>query len=300
MSGKFPTTLLALAVAAAHPAPAADDLDRAVYRDEVLAWRAKAEESLKRDNGWLTLAGRYALKPGANRIGTAADNDIVFPAGTGPDHLGTLTVADGKAQLDAAPGVTMLAKGTPFTTREMAPDAGNERDWVTVGRLAMHVIARNGNLILRLADNQSEVRRQFTGRVWYEIKDPFRAVGRFVPYSPPRHVPIVNVLGEVSDELAAGAVRFTLAGREYSLDAFEEDDELFLIFRDPTAGRTTYPAGRFLTARKSADGQVILDFNKAYNPPCAFSEFTTCPLPPRQNHLTVAIEAGERHLAKRQ
>ena len=283
--------LTALSAAPAHAA--ADAIDRQLYRQDVTDWRANAEESLKRDNGWLTLAGRFVMKPGENRFGTALDNDIVFPAGTGPEHIGSFIVEPGKVTLKINDGLTMLAGEQSFTTRRMGVDLEKE-DWVSIGQLAMHVIARDGNYILRLADNKSTVREQFHGRTWYDVKPPYRITGKFVAYSPVRKIPIVNVLGEISEEPSPGYVEFNLAGKIYRLDPIDEGDgELFFIFRDGTSGRTTYPPGRFLVGTKTSDGKVIMDFNKAYNPPCAFSEFTTCPLPPRQNHLKTRVEAGE-------
>ena len=285
----------ALAIWPTLAAPGAHDnsIEDEMYRQDVTDWRAKAEASLRKDNGWLTLAGRYVMKPGENRFGTALDNDIVFPAGTGPAHIGTLLVEPDKVTLKVNDGLTMLADGEAFTARQMGTDV-EKRDWVSIGQLAMHVIARDGNYILRLADNQSEVRKNFTGRTWYDVKPAHRVVGKFVAYKSIKKIPIVNVLGEISQEPSPGYVEFRMAGKTYRLDPIDEGDgELFFIFRDGTSGQTTYPPGRFLVGTKTADGEVIMDFNKAYNPPCAFSEFTICPLPPRQNHLKGRVEAGE-------
>jgi len=290
--------LLAWQVPGSFAAPL-DPLDKAAYRDEVVQWRDKAEQRLRADNGWLTLAGRFVMKMGENRFGTAPDNDIVFPAETGPAHIGTLFVEPGKITLRTGAGLTMYADGRPFTERQMRTDVeAPQRDWVTLGRLAMHVIERNGNYVLRLADNQSAVRGQFPGRVWYEVSTVYRVDAKFVAYAPKKKIPVVNVLGDTSDEPSPGYVEFALGGQQHRLDAIEDDDALFFIFRDATSGRATYPSGRFLLAERPKDGKVVLDFNKAYNPPCAFSEFTTCPLPPRQNQLKVRVDAGEKYRKK--
>ena len=171
------------------------------------------------------------------------------------------------------------------------------RDWVSMGRAAFHVIERDGKYILRLADNESEVRKRFGGRVWFPVEGSYLVNAKFVAYPPGRTIPIVNVLDEVSDEPVAGRVDFTLAGKAYSLDALDDDDGLFIIMKDATAGKTTYGSGRFLAVeKKPKDGETFkLDLNRAYNPPCAFSEYTTCPLPPKQNVLKVKIEAGEKY-----
>lgn len=161
-----------------------DSLDEAAYKDEVLQWRTKAENSLRADNGWLTLAGRFVMKPGENRFGTASDNDIVLPAGSGPAHVGSFFVEPGTITLKTVEGITMYAGGAPFTERTMKTDMETpQRDWVTVGRLAMHVIERSGNYVLRLADNESEVRKQFPGRLWYDVNPAYRVTAKFVPYS---------------------------------------------------------------------------------------------------------------------
>jgi uncharacterized protein len=288
---RFATLALSAALVAA-PAAAAD----AQYVKSVQDWRARAEQGLRRDNGWLTLAGRFVMKPGVNTFGTGAANDIVFPAGLGPERMGTITVEPGNVKVKLAEGLTMAKDGETFTERVMGTRT-DDRDWVQIGRASFHVIERDGRYILRLADKESEVRKRFGGRVWFDVKEGYRVPAKFVPYDPPRKIPIVNVLDEVSDEDAPGYVQFRLKGRTYRLDAVGDDDGLFFVFRDATAGKGTYPPGRFLyVEKKPAPGETfMLDLNRAYNPPCAFSEFTTCPLPPKQNILKVRIEAGEKY-----
>ena len=282
-----------LAAAFALPAIAAD----ADWVKSVQDWRAKAEQGLKRDNGWLTLAGRYVMKPGENTFGTGERNDIVFPRGLGPERMGTLDVEPGKVTLRLEPGFTMKKDGTPFTERVMRTDLEN-RDWVANDRIAFHVIEREGKYILRLADNESQVRKNFQGRVWYDVNASYRAKAKFVPYNPQKKIAIVNVLDEVSDEPSPGYVEFKVNGKAQRLDVVGDDkDGLFIILKDATAGKTTYGAGRFLyiTPRPKPGETFYVDLNRAYNPPCAFSEFTTCPLPPKQNILKTKIEAGEKY-----
>jgi uncharacterized protein (DUF1684 family) len=283
----------ACAALAALPVIAAD----ATYVKSVEDWRARAEKGLRKDNGWLTLAGRYVMQPGVNTFGTGKGNDIVFPEGLGPERMGTVTVEPGRVFVKLEPGLTMQKDGISMTDKVMGTDPEN-RDWVALGpRAAFHVIEREGRYVLRLADNQSEVRAKFGGRVWYDIDDRYRVPAKFVPYDPPRKIAIVNVLDEVSDEPAPGYVEFELYGRKYRLDVVGDDTGLFMIFRDDTAGATTYGSGRFLyVEEKPVPGAAfVLDLNRAYNPPCAFSEFTTCPLPPKQNILKVKLEAGEKY-----
>jgi len=277
--------LLFAAALAALPVlgqPGRDPTQDPAYVKQVLDWRAKVETSLRRDNGWLTLAGRYVLKPGENTFGTGAKNDVVFPKGLGPAGMGSVFVEPGRVRVKLV---------------EMGTDPSN-RDWVSMGRAAFHFIERDGRYVLRLADNESEVRKKFQGRVWYDVSENYRVRARYVKYEPQRKVQIVNVIDEVSDEPVPGYVEFDLLGRPYRLDVIGDDDDgLFFIFKDPTAGGTTYGSGRFLHVdKKPKDGETFtMDLNRAYNPPCAFSEFTTCPLPPKQNILKVKVEAGEKY-----
>jgi uncharacterized protein len=270
------------------------------YVKTVKDWRARAEQGLRRDDGWLTLAGRYVLKPGENTFGTGPTNDVVFPKGLGPAGMGSVWVKPGEVRVKLVEGFRMTADDGDFTERVMET-SGERRDWVRRGRTAFHIIERDGRYVLRLADNQSEVRRKFGGRVWYDVDDNFHVQAKFVPYDPPRKIAIVNVLDEVSDEPSPGYVEFLLNGRPYRLDVVGQDEGLFIIFRDGTAGEATYPPGRFLYVEKKPAPNTFfkLDFNRAYNPPCAFSEFTTCPLPPKQNILPVRVEAGERYPPKK-
>jgi len=267
----------------------------------VEAWRAKVEKSLRADNGWLTLAGRYVMKPGPNTFGTGDKNDIVFPAGLGPEKMGVINVEPGAVMVKLEPGVVMTKDGMEYSERRMST-TGETRDWVKLGdRAAFHVIEREGRYILRLADNQSKVRSGFEGRVWYPVNDAYWVDAKFVPYKAGKTVPIVNVLDEVSDEPSPGYVEFKVGGKTQKLDVVGDDDGLFMIFRDDTAGKSTYKPGRFLYVEKKPEPNKTfkLDLNRAYNPPCAFSEYTTCPLPPEQNILKVKVEAGEKYPPRR-
>ena len=288
---------LTLAAALAVPGPASAQAADPAYAKSVTDWRAKVEKSLRADNGWLTLAGRYVLKPGENTFGSGPGNDIVFPKGVGSAGMGSVFVEPGRVTVKMVPGLRMRKDGIEYTERDMGTSV-EKRDWVSVGTVAFHFIEVNGKTVMRLADNQSEVRRKFGGRVWYDVNDNYRVPAKFVPYEPGKKISIVNVLDEVSDEPVAGYVEFEIAGRgPYRLDALDDDGGLFIIFSDATAGDTTYKPGRFLYVEEKPlpNTRFTLDLNRAYNPPCAFSEFTTCPLPPKQNQLKVKIEAGEKY-----
>ena len=272
------------------------------YVDAVRQWRDGVEKSLRRDNGWLTLAGRFIMKPGVNTFGTASTNDIVFPPelkGAGPDVIGTITVdAPMKTvTLKLNDGVSMTSDGKPFSGERVLKYTTDKRDWVSLGRISMHVIERDGRYVLRLADNESLVRKNFPGRVWYDVNPAFNVTAKFVAYPPGKKLSIVNVIDEVSEEPCPGYVEFTLKGKKYKMAVVGDDEGMFFVMRDGTSGDTTYRPSRFLFVDKKPKPNETfqLDFNKTYNPPCAFSEFTTCPLPPEQNILKTRIEAGEKY-----
>lgn len=244
---------------------------------EIEAWRAARLTSLKSETGWLTVAGLFWLKEGPNRFGSAQDNDIVLPASAAA-HAGVFTVHGKKVS------VTLDGK-----THDLAND-----EIVKLGPVSMFVIERGGRLAIRMRDLNSQYRREFTGLHYFPIQESYRVTAKWVPER--KQIPILNILGMTEPMDSPGHAVFTLHGKEYKLTpVLEEPDakELFYIFRDQTAGKETYGAGRFFYSDMPKDGKVVLDFNKAYNPPCAFTPFATCPLPPAENRLPLRIEAGE-------
>jgi hypothetical protein len=272
------------------------------YVDSIKKWRDTREDSLRNDNGWLTLAGRFQMKPGINTFGTGKNNDIVLPPelkGLGPDQIGAFVVdaVGKKVTLKLAKGVWMTSEGKAFKGERVMSAATEKRDWIGLGRMSMHIIERDGRYILRLANNESKVRDSFPGRIWYDVNESFKVQAKFVAYPPGKKLAIVNVIDEVSDEPCPGYVEFTLNGVLHKMDVVGEDDGLFFVMRDGTSGDTTYRPSRFLfvDSKPKPNEVFTLDFNKAYNPPCAFSEFTTCPLPPEQNIMKTRIEAGEKY-----
>ena len=282
--------------------PMALPAENSRYADEIQKWRATREERLRADNGWLTLAGRYPLKEGSNTFGTGKNNDVILPAalaGVGPERLGTLDVdpKEKKVTLKLSPGVSMVAGGKSFTGERVLGTRTDKRDWVGLGRLSMHIIERNGRYILRLADNESSVRKNFPGCVWFPPDEAYKVEAKFVPYPEGKMLSIVNIINETSKQPCPGYAEFQIHGKVHRLDAIKEGEGLFFVFRDATAGHTTYGASRFLDIDKQPkpNESFTLDFNKAYNPPCSFSEYTTCPLPPKQNVLKTRVEAGEKY-----
>jgi uncharacterized protein len=264
-------------------------------QSDLAQWRAEREAKLKADDGWLTVAGLYWLKEGVNTVGTAADNAIVLPAGSAPARVGAFELCAGKTIFRAVAGVNVTVNGQTVQEIEVNPDEVKQPDVLKLNDLTFLLLKRGERYAIRLKDKNARARQEFTGLRWYPGDDAYRVTAKFVPYEQPKEVNIVNILGDIEKMKSPGYVVFTLSGQELSLEPVTSGgDKLFFIFRDLTSGQTTYKPGRFLYAAAPKDGQVVLDFNQAINPPCAFTAFATCPLPPKRNHLPVAIAAGEQ------
>jgi len=269
------------------------------YAAEIDAWRNQRLERLTADDGWLTLTGLYWLEPGENRFGSAPDGAVVVPDESVPEIAGLLVVAeDGTVVAFGEEGAGIKINGEILKSAVLATDAQGSPDVVTAGRVSFYIIDREGRLGVRVKDPEAMTRLTFAGIEHFDINPAYRVEARFEAYAEPRQVAIPTVLGQDTSMLALGVLRFSINGEEQVLEPYvgsPEDESLFLIFRDRTSGTTTYGAGRFLSADAPGDdGTTVLDFNLAYNPPCAFTPYATCPLPPPQNVLDVAIEAGEQ------
>ena len=267
------------------------------YSAEIAQWRAEYDADLKQEDGWLSVAGLFFLKPGANEFGSGASADIVLPKEAAPERAGTLTLKEGRVFFVLAEGVDATLNGQPAGGGELRPGSAEPRrraDVLRVGRLSLMVHRSGPRLGIRLRDPEGPVRRTFTATRWFRADRRWRVAGTFVPFDTPRPVRIVNILGDEAELSSPGMVRFTWDGKPRSLLALTEGERFWFIFTDQTAGVSTYKAARFLYASKPVKGRVELDFNKAYNPPCAYNPFTTCPLPPKENRLDFAVDAGER------
>lgn len=273
----------------AAPKPAAAEDITATTR----AWQEQRLKNLQSDEGWLTLVGLFWLKEGEQTAGSAAESDLDFPEGT-PAKLGTFTRKGNTASFQPAPGVALTLNGKPFTGGALKSDENGAPDVLKLGSLSLQVILRGDKLGVRVKDSQSATRKQFHGIPTYPASAAWRFDARFEPAETPRTIQVPNVLGTEEAMKVPGTLVFTVDGKEHRLTPVEEDGRLFIIFADETNRDTTYGAGRFLYADAPKDGHVVLDFNRAYNPPCAFTRFATCPLPPRGNRLALRVEAGEK------
>jgi len=265
----------------------------ASYRASVEKWRAAEEAELKAADGWLTVAGLFWLKEGANAVGSDASNAIVLPRG--PARAGVFEFHGGKTTFRAAAAAKTQVNGKPAgAAQALKADTEGTPDRVEIQGMTLLVIQRGSRYGVRLKDPESELRKAFSALRWFPVNESLRVKAKFIAYPAAKTIAIPNVLGDTEQEPSPGYVEFSLEGRKLRLDPVVEDGQLFFIFRDQTSGKETYHAGRFLYTDLPKNGEVDLDFNKAQNPPCAFTPYATCPLPPPQNRLAARIEAGEK------
>jgi len=273
-------------------------IDPNAYAKEIDEWRAERWATLKSDNGWLTLLGLFWLKEGENKLGSDPANDIVLPSGKIGVRGGVFVLRAGTVRIETPLKTGFTVDGKPVSSLELKSDDDGTPTVLHLGSLSFQIIKRGDKLGLRVKDKENPDRLNFRNTEFYPADLKWRVAARFEAYNPPKKMPIVNILNMESSEDSPGAVAFEVDGKAYRLDAIKEKGEpkLFMIFADSTSGKETYPAGRYLYVDPpDASGRMIIDFNKAYSPPCAFTKFATCPLPPRQNRLPLAIAAGEKY-----
>lgn len=265
------------------------------YSRDIETWRAQRVQRLTTPQGWLTLIGLHFLKPGANTFGAASDNAIVFAKG--PAHFGTAVLShDGKVTVTLNPAVDALVDGQSRLSVELHEGKTGMPTLVKCGTASFFLIDRGGRKALRVKDSESERRTHFLGIDYFPVDPSWRIEARWVPFEKAREIPITNILGQVEPALVIGKAVFEHDGREMELLPIQEapNEPLFFVISDLTSGHQTYAAARFLYADPPQGGKVVLDFNRAHNPPCAFSPFATCPLPPKENRLPIAVTAGEK------
>jgi uncharacterized protein (DUF1684 family) len=260
----------------------------------LIAFRTELEHSLREPFSWLALAGLFWLQEGENTFGADAKHPIVLPADSGPQTAGTFILQDGSVRFESEPGVAATIDDHPVTNTIMKADVSGEPTYLHLGELRFVVIQRGGQLAIRMWYSQHPNRLNFKGRKWYQPKDEYKKVARINPYHPPKKVMVSDMIGnQIESEMHASLV-FKHAGQEIALDAARSrDGRYFIIFKDATSGQTTYPSARFLISEELDDETVVIDFNKAFSPPCAFTDYATCPLPTPENVLSIPIAAGE-------
>jgi len=296
----------AIPVCRARPSPEEERYVRSIEQ-----WRAGRIGRLTKPDGWLSLAGLFWLKPGENTVGSDRSSMVVLPP-SAPAHAGTIVLENGKIRWAAAPGTENPDSRSPVPGSKtgsaaeppasipLVSDAEADPTVVRFGSVSFLIHQVGERVAVRVRDSDSATRKAFKGIEHYPVSSEWRFECRFLPYSPPKRVPVPTVLGYPEDDLAPGEVEFTYRGKPYRLMAVLEQgsDQLFIIFGDRTNGKTTYGGGRFVYAAMPTAGKTVLDFNKAYNPPCVFTPYATCPLPPPANHLPFQAVAGEKMYAE--
>jgi uncharacterized protein (DUF1684 family) len=271
------------------------------YLAEVTKFRQDREATLKGNTGWLTIAGLWFLTQPVTTFGSDPLSDIVFPA-SAPPRAGTFELRGGKVTVKPAEGVTFQLNGKTVTTLELKSDVPGPADRLSLGDDLQFWVHNSGNrLSIRLRDQNSALRKDFAGLSWFPIDPEYRVDATYTPFDKPKIVDVASLVGDSDKTPIPGLVSFTLKGQEYKLEPFAEpgDARFWFVFRDLTSQKDTYPAARFLYAPAPVNGKMVLDFNKAENPPCAYNPYTTCPLPTEQNRLRTRIEAGEKYESRK-
>jgi uncharacterized protein len=275
----------------------AQSLPDAAYERSFEQWKTELVEDLKQN--WLPLAGLFWLKAGQNSFGTGPGNAIVLPPGSAPAQAGSF-VLEGQGNdviIKLAPGLNATVAGQPMGTTKLQSDASGTATLVELGGLRMKVIVRGARIGIRVKDLNSPAVRAYPGPEFYPLDLHYRVTATWVPADGKTTVDVPNVLGDVTPTPVAGKVQFTLNGHSLELTDLGGDPAkgLFFVLNDLTSKTETYPGGRFLDTDPVVNGRVVLDFNRAYSPPCSVTPYATCPLAPKENRLTVAIEAGQKY-----
>ena len=280
---------LAVLVSAANAVQPPD----AAYLQSFEKWKAELIDDLKQN--WLPLAGLFWLKSGANTFGSSSDNAIVLPSGSA--HAGVFQLQSNEVSVELQPGVDAKIDGKPEAKAKMQADITGSPTRIELGSLRMHVIKRGERVGIRVKDLNSDAVRNYAGPIFFPLDMTYRVTGTFVPSDGKKTVDVPNVLGDITPTPITGEVHFKLNGEELTLTALGGDPAkgLSFVLSDLTSKTETYPGGRFLDTDSVVDGKVVLDFNRAYSPPCAVTPYATCPLAPKENRLPVAIPAGEKY-----
>jgi uncharacterized protein len=271
----------------------ASDANSAGYQKDYAQWKSELTDDLKKN--WLTVVGLFWLKDGSNRVGGDHKLEVPLPEGKVPAQVGTVEFHGGKAVFKAAPGANVTSDKKPVTTIELQPDVSGKPTILNIGDIYMYLIQRGNRYAMRVKDSHSSFLADFKGPVFFPVSQNYIVNAKFVPYDKPRKVAVPTVIGQNAEMDSPGYVEFTLNGQPQHLQALTEGTkDLFFIIKDQTSGQGTYPAGRFLYSDPPKEGKVELDFNRAYNPPCAWTPYATCPLPPKENYITTKVAAGEK------
>ena len=267
------------------------------YRQTINDWRAERNESIRKENGWLALTGLFWLKLGKNHFGSDPKSEIQLPERL-PANVGYLEYNGKSVSLRANQGQKVNVNNKQVDFAILQPDVSDNPSFLTIEDVRLVIIQRGNRIGVRMWDNQREERRTFPARAWFDIDESFRVPATYTPYDRPKMAYFPDLTGEKSEFPVEGYLSFQFKENYYQFDVNKEDDGTFFIrFWDLTSKDETYPTGRYLVAEEE-NGTYFIDFNKAYSPPCAFTDFATCVFAPEQNHLDFKVTAGEKHLRR--
>lgn len=264
---------------------------------EIDDWHAKRIENLKKETGWLNLVGLFWLEDGKNKIGSDKSMDIIFPEGKADDYIGTIIKSGEYLTFITNPASENFSESKRVKTIALQSDNEENTTYLTHKTLKWHIIKRGDRYGIRLKDLEAELLTTFKGIERYPVSLDWKIEAETIPYDTPKQIIIPSIIGTKDTVLVENYIQFVFNGNAYKLDPQTSGNRFFIIFADETNGKETYGAGRFLyvDGPDSSSNKFTLDFNKAYNPPCAFTEYATCPLPPKDNYLKLEIEAGEKN-----
>ncbi|MCZ6774187.1 MAG: DUF1684 domain-containing protein [Proteobacteria bacterium] len=287
----------ALVGAACSSGDADNAIDPAAYNAEIEEWRAGRMERLRADHGYLNLVGLFWLQDGTSSFGSADDNDLQFPPTAAP-YLGEFEMTDNGVLMTVSADVEISLNGERVESILMRDDTTETPVTVTVGRLAWGVVKRQGMIGVRLRDYEHPALEAMPPIPYFDVDADWRLEAELRLFDEPKVMQVGTVIeGLGYNPTSPGRIAFDFDGESYELDAYQSGERLFFVFGDATSRKDTYPAGRFVYAPKpDKDGKTVLDFNKAYNPPCAFNDFATCPVAAPRNRLPIRIEAGEKYI----
>jgi len=259
------------------------------------AFRAEREKVLLADNGWFTVAGLHFLNPGENKFGSDPLNDIVLEFADVPKQAGVITMDGRNVTIKGASGQTLTYNGQPTAEAPLRlSEAKRPADLITFKSTSFFLHFSGPRLAIRVRDQNAPLRKNFSGLKWYPANPAYRVTGQFTPLAQPKVVQAPTILGDLEPFTVPGTVAVSIGGKTANMEAWRSGERLWFVFRDASSGQETYETARFLYADLRPAGTAVVDFNEAYNPPCAFNPYTTCPIPLPENRLTVKILAGEK------
>ncbi len=270
------------------------------YINSIRTWRQVYTEDLLSLDGWLAISGLFWLEQGENRFGADPANRVVLPRGSGPAFAGIFVLHDKRVALQTADGIDVIYKDQPVTNAQIDINDYGSSEWIYLNDLKISVIQRRVRYGVRIYDKNHPILKQGVSLRWFPIQDAYCIHGRFEAFRQPQKLSVVNVLGDTLEIDSPGYAEFTLDGTACRLQSIlvEETNQLRFMFLDATSGDVTFAGGRYLETDIPVDDRITLDFNKAHNPPCAYTDFATCPLPPPANRISVAVKAGELKFPK--